>query len=99
MTIKMFQTYWSDNQVSATVYYTPEELPLVQDWLDKNYDEGIKSISFLLKQNHGFDQAPIEPISAEVFREKSDAITGQLGDVQGDLLEMDECSSGACPIR
>lgn len=97
--IKMFQTYWSDNQVSATVYYTPEELPLVQDWLDKNYDEGIKSISFLLKQNHGFDQAPIEPISAEVFREKSDAITGQLGDVQGDLLEMDECSSGGCPIR
>lgn len=99
--VKEFQYYWADNQVSATVYYTPEELPEVQDWLDANYDSGLKGISFLLKSNHGFDQAPIEAIGREEYYDRC----GQLSELDlseetsSELLDMANCAGGACPIR
>lgn len=38
--------------------YRDEELPEIKEWLRKNYNDGVKSISFLLHSDHGFDQAP-----------------------------------------
>jgi hypothetical protein len=37
--IKKLQSTWSDNAVSCTVYYKPEELKEVREWLDENYEE------------------------------------------------------------
>jgi hypothetical protein len=58
--VKKLQTEWSDNSVSVTVYYKKEELPEIKEWLRKNYNNSIKTISFLLFSEHGFEQAPFE---------------------------------------
>jgi ribonucleotide reductase alpha subunit len=63
-TVKMLQTNWSDNSVSCTVYYKIEELEEIKTWLSENYDDGINSVSFLLRSVHGFKQAPLEEITA-----------------------------------
>ena len=58
--VKTLQNVWSDNAVSVTAYYSPEELEELKEWLKVNYKSGIKSVSFLLRQEHGFKQAPYQ---------------------------------------
>lgn len=98
--VKKLQTYWSDNAVSVTVYYRQEELEEIKAWLEYNYETSIKSVSFLLHNEHGFAQAPYEEISEEQYKkltEKVKPITSiNIG--QGDIESM-ECEGGACPIK
>jgi ribonucleotide reductase alpha subunit len=98
--VKKLQTYWSDNAVSVTVYYKQEELEEIKAWLEYNYETSIKSVSFLLHNEHGFAQAPYEEISEEEYQkltEKVKPITSiNIG--QGDIESM-ECEGGACPIK
>ncbi len=101
-TQKMLQTYWSDNAVSSTVYYRKEELPAIKDWLHENYSENLKSGSFLLHQDHGFNQAPLEEIPSSLFEEMSSKIQPitsfeDLSEAQ--LLDSLECQNGLCPVR
>lgn len=99
--VKRLQTDWSDNSVSCTVYYKKEELPDIKEWLKKNYNNSIKSISFLLHQDHGFDQAPLEEISEEsynVFVKKVKPITN-VSFKEADVQEYAECATGACPVK
>lgn len=97
--IKEVQKYWSDNSVSCTVYYRPEELPEIKKYLARNYKTSHKSLSFLLHSNHGFDQAPYEEVSKEVYDDlvsKTRLITAiSSAEFDGD----DECVTGACPIK
>lgn len=101
--VKQMQTLWSDNSVSCTVYYTKEELPQIKEWLQTNYREGVKTVSFLLYQGHGFDQAPYETISEELYTElkgKTKALTSiQSNTEEVEVDNMDGCISGVCPIR
>lgn len=98
--IKQIQTIWSDNSVSVTVTYKKEELPLIKEWLSKNYSEGLKTVSFLLYFGHGFDQAPYETISKELYKElkeKTIAITSV--EIKESDMQIVECEGGACPIK
>jgi len=98
---KFLQAHWADNSVSCTVYYTPEELPRIKRWLAENY-ETVKSISFLLKSDHGFLQAPIEPINEAKYEElikKITPITYVHDTDELELVETMECASGGCPIK
>jgi len=102
-TVKKLQTIWSDNAVSVTAYYSEEELPELKKWLEENYQNSIKSVSFLLRQNHGFKQAPYEEIDKETY-EKLKTKVKQLKSVEFDgigdaALEGLECEGGACPIK
>ena len=98
------QTLWADNAVSVTVAYRKEELPEIQEWLKRNYETRIKSVSFLLHEGHGFALAPYEEISEDeytkmAFKLKEATLGGSvLGDQSEDLLDV-ECSGGACPVR
>ena len=100
--VKAMQTWWSDNAVSATVSYSPDELVDLRVWLEKNYHKSVKSVSFLLRSDHGFVQAPYEPIDEETYHEMMSKVR-PLDDVRGDTSvedgEMDGCEGGACPIR
>lgn len=98
--VKKLQKDWSDNSVSCTVYYRKEELPEIREYLAKNYKDNHKSLSFLLHNEHGFDQAPIEEITEEQFNSLV-ADTLVIGAVQGgvDFEGADECSGGVCPIK
>ena len=97
--IKKMQTIWSDNSVSCTVYYKLSELPAIREYLEKNYEHGHKTLSFLLHSGHGFVQAPYEEITKEAYEElvaKTKLITS-IGSAEFDGAE--ECANGACPVR
>lgn len=98
--IKRLQRDWSDNSVSCTIYYRQEELPAIREYLQENYRDNHKSLSFLLHSGHGFQQAPYEEITKEQYDDlvsRTKVIT-QI-DAPLELDTSDECQQGACPIR
>ncbi|MDB4725811.1 hypothetical protein OAF54_00150 [bacterium] len=98
--VKWLQTVWSDNSVSCTIYYKKEELPEIKQWLADNYAEGVKTCSFLLHSDHGFAQAPYEEITKEKYEElvaKVAPITDV--NISEEDFELEECATGACPIK
>jgi len=97
--VKWLQANWSDNSVSCTVYYRKEELPEIQKYLAKNYKNNHKSLSFLLHNEHGFHQAPLE----EITKEQYDALVASTRLIthvdEASFDGGDECASGACPVK
>ena len=99
--VKKVQSDWSDNAVSCTVYYRKEEIPDIKEWLNANYNKYVKSVSFLLRQDHGFQQAPFEEISEQSY----DAFVKKVKPInnfsfaEDDLLDSFECTTGACPVK
>ena len=99
--VKRLQAEWADNAVSVTVYYRKEELSEIKDWLSKNYDKHIKSVSFLLHSDHNFPLPPYEEISKEEYERmlsKVDFSIPIAPNASGDLLD-ESCTTGACPVR
>ena len=100
--VKKMQTEWADNAVSVTVYYRKEELPLIKEWLSKNYDSSVKSVSFLLHVDHNFPLPPYEEITEDEYNKSIAKLDFSIPLQQNavDLsIEMDDCATGACPIR
>lgn len=98
--IKRMQTIWSDNSVSCTVYYTPEELPEIKEWLEINFNDSLKTVSFLLYYGHGFDQAPYETISKEVYEMMVSRVTPIDNiSIEEETFVLQDCENGACPIK
>jgi hypothetical protein len=98
--VRWLQKNWSDNSVSCTIYYTKDELPAIKEYLAEHYRDEIKTVSFLLKSDHGFDQAPYETITKEFYEEMASKCTPiKSGEIAEDEFTIDECSTGACPIK
>lgn len=99
--VKKMQTNWADQAVSVTVYYSKDELETIKDWLSKNYNSSIKTVSFLLREGHGFTQAPLEEITKEYYEEYKNSIKPLSANSlsEGDMLNGVECENGSCPIR
>lgn len=97
--VKDSQEHWSDNSVSCTVYYKREELPEIREYLEKNYSNSHKTLSFLLHSEHGFLQAPYEEISKATY----DALASQTRLItsisNADFEAGDDCAGGACPVK
>jgi ribonucleoside-triphosphate reductase (thioredoxin) len=94
------QTVWADNAVSVTIYFKPEELDDVREFLKGHWD-GMKSVSFLPLSEHGFAQAPLEEIKEEDYHALMEKVSHErLVPNGGESLLLDEeCATGACPIR
>jgi ribonucleotide reductase alpha subunit len=99
--VKKMQTEWADNAVSVTVYYRKEELPLIKEWLEKNYDKSVKSVSFLLHSDHNFSLPPYEEITKEVYEKLSSKVDMSIPLVQSSfgMVDFGDCEGGACPVR
>jgi ribonucleoside-triphosphate reductase (thioredoxin) len=99
--VKKMQTEWADNAVSVTVYYRKEELELIKEWLSKNYDTGVKSVSFLLHADHNFPLPPYEQITEQQYNTLVSKIDTSiaLSQASGFDLTLEDCATGACPIR
>jgi ribonucleoside-triphosphate reductase len=99
-TIRRVQRDWSDNSVSCTIYYNKDEVDFIKEYLNKHFRKEIKSISFLLRYDHGFKQAPYIPITEQEYEEEI-AKVNQIVSVDNieDSFELSDCDSGACPIR
>ncbi len=99
---ELVQDNWSDNSVSTTCYYKPEELQGIKEYLRDNYSESIKTVSFLLHKEHGFSQAPHEEITSEEYKQfthQITPITSVTDDTERIFEETLECASGTCPVR
>lgn len=100
--VKKMQTVWADNAVSVTVYYRKEELQLIKDWLEKNYTDGVKSVSFLLHADHNFPLPPYQECSEDEYEKMLAKIDFSIPLLQTSFdgeLELDDCATGACPIK
>lgn len=100
--VRRLQAEWSDNSVSCTIYYKPEELPAIQNYLKEHYNHSIKSISFLLHNEHGFKQAPYEEITEDTYLDMLKNITpiDSISKIEEtEMTATESCDSGACPIK
>lgn len=98
--VKKLQETWSDNAVSVTAYYSPEELEELKAWLKDNYKNNIKSVSFLLRQEHGFKQAPYQEVDEKTYNQAKAKVKPLSNiNITGGTLDGIECEGGACPIR
>lgn len=100
--IKKLQKEWSDNSVSVTIYYKKEELDEIKKWLSKNYNDGIKTVSFLLHNDHGFQQAPLEEITKEEYEEMIKNVKPITSvEINEEDISEDQigCKNGSCPIK
>jgi adenosylcobalamin-dependent ribonucleoside-triphosphate reductase len=94
------QKFWSDNQVSCTVTFKPEEASQIQPILEYfKYD--LKSISFLPKLEMGaYAQMPYEAITKEQFDEKSAKVKPiQYVNMSTDAEAEKFCTTDKCEIR
>jgi hypothetical protein len=100
--VKKMQTVWADNAVSVTVYYRKEELTEIKKWLESNYDNSVKSVSFLLHSDHNFPLPPYEEISEEEYNKTFSKIDFSIPLQQAagsHEITLDDCATGSCPIK
>lgn len=101
----MFQTHWTEHNVSVTVYVKDHEWMAVGNWVYQNFDK-VAGVSFLPHSDHTYQQAPYTECSQEDYEallsrmpvfdwvklqnfEKDDAVVS--------VREL-ACSSGVCEI-
>ena len=98
--VKSLQTCWADQAVSNTIYYRDNDIPALREWLANNYDNSIKTVSFLHHADHGFDQAVLQPITKDIYEKSLSSIKSiSFAASTSELIDGLECSSGQCPIR
>ena len=102
----MMDNYIEQNQ-SITISYSPDEVPAIIDWLHENWDHYV-GVSFLLRadptktaEDLGHPYLPQQPVTKAEY----DAYVSTLlpvdidADTGDEMLDVDDCSTGACPIR
>lgn len=104
---KMLMQNWCQQNVSATISYSPEEADAIVEWLHDNWDNYV-GVSFLFRadptksaKDLGYSYLP----QAVVTKEEYDAYVVNLqpidlnasNDIDADLE--DDCETGHCPIR
>ncbi|MCO5233343.1 MAG: hypothetical protein LC105_00360 [Chitinophagales bacterium] len=93
------QKYWSDNQVSCTVTFRPEESNQIKTVLDYfKYD--LKAISFLPKLELGaYAQMPYEAITKEVYQQSIKNIKNiNFSNLSEDVEAEKFCTTDKCII-
>ena len=92
------QKWWSDNSVSVTIKFDPKtEGASLADALEL-FEDRLKSVSFLPKSEHGYVQAPYEPITKEQYHEMKSKLKPL--DLSAAEHEVDEkfCDGDSCLI-
>ena len=92
---------------SVTISYSPEEVPDIISWLDKNWNSYV-GVSFIFRNDPsktakdlGYLYLPQEVVTKSEY----DAYVSQLNPVDLDAVSSldaptdTECAGGACPIR
>ncbi len=97
--VVFLQKYWSDNQVSCTVTFRPEEKNQIKTVLEYfKYD--LKSISFLPKLEFGvYAQMPYESISLNTYNEMIKGINNPYLAINGEEAVGEQfCNNDTCII-
>ena len=93
-----YQSVWSDNQISITITFKPDEANQIKHVLQFCEDK-LKSVSFLPIKEHGYKQAPYEEITKEQFESMISQITPlSLDDTQDREIGEKFCDSDKCEV-
>ncbi len=94
-----YQKYWSDNQVSITITFNPQEADQIQHVLEC-YEDKLKSASFLPNKDHGYKQAPYEQITKEQYEKMMEGIQPLfLGETKDRAIGERYCDSDKCAVE
>jgi ribonucleoside-triphosphate reductase len=106
-TYKMLMSSYCQQNVSCTISYSREETNEIIDWLYNNWDSYV-AVSFLFRNDAsktaadlGYPYLPQEVTTKELY----DAYVSKLLPIDLEKnnsfeeIAMDDCSTGACPIR
>jgi len=93
-----YQKYWSDNQVSITITFQPDEANQIKHVLEC-FEDKLKSASFLPIKEHGYKQAPYEEITQEKYEEMISKVKPVfLGETKDRAIGEKFCDSDRCEI-
>ena len=104
---KLLMEEYVDHNCSITVSYSPDEVPSIIDWLDKNWDCYV-GVSFMYRNDPtktardlGYPYLPQEVVTKARFDEYIAQLSPFDLDEGMSTLELqdDECAGGACPVR
>jgi ribonucleotide reductase alpha subunit len=93
----LLQEHWSDSAVSATISFRADEKDELTRCL-KEFVPRLKSTS-CLPAAHGYEQPPYSECSEEEYWTLYQQINHSHPLVRGGDFEIEECSSGACPVK
>lgn len=104
---KMLMQNWCQQNVSATISYSVEEVDDIVDWLILNWDDYV-GVSFLFRadptktaKDLGYQYLPQEVVTREAFKAYSETLQPieleQANDIDAPIE--DDCESGVCPVR
>lgn len=98
--VAQYQHYWSDNSISVTVTFKPEEAKDIQRGLEL-YETRLKSVSFLRYVETGYEQAPLEPITKEQYEDMTQHIvpfTSMAGQICEAGVGEKYCTNESCML-
>lgn len=98
--VAMMQRCWSDNMVSATIYFDKEkDGPDVEKMLAM-FIPVLKSVSMLPHSGHGYAQAPYEPCNEEEYNKRISVFTYPSYDaIEGNVpVGSKFCSGDKCEL-
>lgn len=104
---KMLQNHYVDHNCSVTISYGLDEVSEIIDWLLDNWDSYV-GVSFIYRNDPtktaadlGYAYLPQEVVDAETFHAYADSLL--YVDLSGtdieEMIQGEECTTGACPIR
>jgi len=99
--ITMVQRHWADNAVSATVKFDRKTTTAndIKSALEK-YQHGLKGISFLPADDHGYKQAPYESVTQDEYKRLASGIGNlHIDTIGGSDKQVDAfCDGDACVV-
>lgn len=104
---KMLMTNWCQQNVSATISYSVEEVDDIVDWLLENWDVYV-GVSFLFRadptktaKDLGYLYLPQEVVTERQYNDYvanlQEIVLDKANDIDAPLD--DECENGVCPVR
>jgi ribonucleoside-triphosphate reductase len=104
---KLLQTSWTQQNTSVTISYDPTEIDVIIDWLLANWDIYV-GVSFLYRNDPtktakdlGYLYLPQEVVTKDTYdKYVATLLPVSLENTESfDELTMDDCSTGACPVK
>jgi len=104
---RKIQTHYCDQNVSNTIYYTPNEKEKIVDWLLQHWDVYV-GVSFLFKNDPtvsakdlGFNYLPQEYVTKTKYENYiKEILPVNFNNTDSfEELEEDECAGGVCPVK
>lgn len=104
---KKYQLYWTQQNTSVTISYSPNEIPEIIDWLLDNW-ECYVGVSFLYRtdpsksaEDLGYLYLPQEVVTKQKYDDYVATLVevDLTGTESFDELTDDECPLGMCPVK